>query len=466
MRWLFALVILVGLAVAAATIANHPGAVAITWQGWEVETSVGVVVAALAIAALLLWLLFALVTTLLRLPGRVRRNRRERRRRAGDAALTRGFVALASGDGSAAQRYARRAGALLERSPPTLMLAAQAAQLAGDAAEAKRFYTAMLDRPRVELLGLRGLLGQALRDGDEEAALRLAERARTLQPKALWAFEALLALQTRAGQWEAARDTVAAAMRRHLLAVERANHHRGVILHQLSLAAEHAGDADRAVSLAASAAGLAVDLAVPSCRYARLLMAQGKRRRARHAIERAWSRAPHPGLALAWSEIGDHSEPLAAVGWAQRLAALHPTARDSELCVAEAALAAQLWGEARACLVRVVTAAGPEGPSRRVCLLMARLEAGEYPQTGRAREWVDRAVAAPPDPAYICSRCGGVSGEWLPLCPYCRSFDTLRWREHPAPALDVAAAAVVPLLEPDPPPSAAKFLAPVVQSDK
>jgi HemY protein len=36
-----------------------------------------------------------------------------------------------------------------------------------------------------------------------------------------------------------------------------------------------------------------------------------------------------------------------------------------------------------------------------------------------------------PDPAYICSRCGGESGDWQPLCPHCASFDALTWRTPP-----------------------------------
>src|SRR5215467_4753195 len=55
--------VLVGVAV---FFAEHPGRVAIAWQGWEVETSVGV----LAAAALLLALAVAGLLRLSRLVGR------------------------------------------------------------------------------------------------------------------------------------------------------------------------------------------------------------------------------------------------------------------------------------------------------------------------------------------------------------------------------------------------------------
>ena len=46
-----------------------------------------------------------------------------------------------------------------------------------------------------------------------------------------------------------------------------------------------------------------------------------------------------------------------------------------------------------------------------------------------ARDWLDRAVGAAPDPCYVCSRCGGgETPEWQALCRGCGEFDTLLWR--------------------------------------
>jgi HemY protein len=427
MRRLFVLIALAVLVIAAATIADYPGNVDIIWQGWEIGTSVGVLVAAVAVVALVLWALFALLAGLVRLPRRFRRNRRERRRRAGETAVTRGLIALAAGDAAAAQRHAGRAETLLARSPLTLLLAAQAAQLAGDDAAARRRFTALLDEKDGEFLGLRGLIGQALKSGDREDALRLARRANGLSPNAKWVFETLFALEVRAGRWEAARDALDGAARRHLLPAALTAHHRGVILHELSRAAEATGERRQALSLAVSAAAAAPDLALLAVRHARLLIAQDRRRAARRMVEHAWRLAPHPDLARVWAELGGAGPALELVTWFERLAAHNPDAPESHIAVAEAALAAQLWGEARRHLGLAIAGAAPAAPSRRLCLLMARLEEAEHPQTGPARDWLDRALAAPPDPAYVCASCGGESPDWRALCGNCDGFDTLAW---------------------------------------
>jgi HemY protein len=452
MRRIIVLILLAGVVVAAATVADYPGRVDVTWQGWEIDTSVGVLAAALVVAAAVLWALFALLASVVRLPRRFHRNRRERRRRAGEVALTRGLIALAAGDAAAAKHHAGRAETLLDHAPLPLLVAAQAAQLSGDEASARRRYTDLLAEEEGEFLGLRGLIGQALKAGDGEEALRLTRRARGLRPNAGWVFETLFALETRAGLWEAARETLDGGVRRHLLPEARAAHHRGVILHELSLAAEAAGDERRALSLAARAATLAPELAPLAARHARLLIAAGRPRPARRAVEKAWHAAPHPELARLWAELGGGAPALQLVTWFERLAAQNPEAAESHVAIAEAALAAQLWGEARRHLGVAIATAEPAQPSRRLCLLMARLEGSEHPQSSAARDWFDRALAAPADAAYGCASCGGESRQWQPLCGHCRSFDTLAWAPQGTGSPAVAAlapptpAAVTPLL--------------------
>jgi HemY protein len=451
-RGFLGLLICAGLIAAALFFADRPGQVEIVWQGWQVETSVGVLAAAAVLAGLTIALLFWLVSLILGSPRAFLRHRCERRRRAGYRALTQGMVAVAAGDPQEAQRCARRADALLADPPLTLLLSAQAAQLGGDDAAAKKFFTAMLDRRETEFLGLRGLLNQALRVGDRGTALRLTERAATLRPGTAWVVESLFNLETREARWEAARETLAEAAKRQVIPRERARQHRGVIVYELSVAALAAGDRKRGRSLAAQAQILTPDLATPAAHHARTLLQDRRPGSAAKAIETAWRTIPHPDLARVYGTIHDASPPLDRLKSFERLAAQNPDARETHLAVAEAALDAQLWGEARRHLDRALSAPAPPviarsansvpassatprsdegttltGPTPRLCLMMARLEEAEHGVRAEAQEWLDRAVTATPDPRYVCTACGGESLEWRSLCPHCGSFDALVW---------------------------------------
>src|SRR3546814_2760390 len=68
-----------------------------------------------------------------------------------------------------------------------MLLSAQAAQLNGDETAARRYFEAMLEKDDTAFLGIRGLLTQALKAGDDAEALRLARRAHRLRPDAAWA---------------------------------------------------------------------------------------------------------------------------------------------------------------------------------------------------------------------------------------------------------------------------------------
>src|SRR5690349_15534720 len=170
MRILLPLILLAGAVAAGVYFADNPGQVAIAWHGWLIDTSVGVLVAAAALLAFLVSLLALIVTGLRRSPVAIGRWRRERRRRAGEIELTRGLVALAAADAVEARRHAERARGMLGATPVVLLLAAEAASRQGDHEAARRAYAALLERRDTELLGLRGLIGQALRAGDDGAA--------------------------------------------------------------------------------------------------------------------------------------------------------------------------------------------------------------------------------------------------------------------------------------------------------
>ncbi|TAN56684.1 MAG: heme biosynthesis protein HemY, partial [Rhodospirillales bacterium] len=177
----------VGLLVAGAVwLADRPGTVSLDWFGWHVETSMPLLLLICALAAFLLLWLARLFGFLIGVPGVFGRMRGERRQRLGFEALTKGLVAVAAGDPKEALRQARKADSHLGSPPLSLLLAAQAAQLAGDEDGAAHHFDAMLKRKETEFLALRGLITQALKKGDRTSALIHARKAYALKPDAEW----------------------------------------------------------------------------------------------------------------------------------------------------------------------------------------------------------------------------------------------------------------------------------------
>lgn len=106
-------------------IADRPGEIAITWQGRQIETSVLVAAVALVIvvaAAIMLW---SIIRTILRSPDLIGTFLSHRRGVRGYLAISRGLVAVGSGDLRAAQRAADEAGRIAPGEPLALLLDAQ-----------------------------------------------------------------------------------------------------------------------------------------------------------------------------------------------------------------------------------------------------------------------------------------------------------------------------------------------------
>lgn len=405
--------------VAAVWLAERPGAVVIEWQGWRVDSSVGMLAAFVLLAAVVTALLYRLWRFVRRAPSQARDLRHERRRAAGYKALTQGMVAVAAGDAEEARRQARKADVLLGEPPLSLLLAAQAAQLGGDEGAARRYFESMLARPETEFLGLRGLLMQALRAGQQTRALELAERARGLRPNAASVLDALVTLHAQAGHWVEAQAALDRLADRGLLAPSVARSRRAALLVERSRLASAAGRKDEALAQARRAHDLDPALVPATAELARGLIAAGSIRKAQKLLRAAWAIAPAAELAELYGASLPGDALARARGWAS-LAAAKPGHAESALVLAEAALAAGLWGEARRHLLPLA-----ESGHGRACRLLARVEEGETGDAPRARQWVARAAVAGPEPAWHCSGCGVEAAPWRAVCERCGAVGTL-----------------------------------------
>ena len=443
---LLALLILL-VAVSAAWLKQHPGTVTVEWLGWRADTSVAMLAFVIGVVTVLGALGYRFWRFLRRLPILIADALRLRRRRKGYEALSAGMIAAAAGDSGEAQKQARRADALLQDLSATRLLRAEAARMGGDTATARRTYEEMSESPETALIGLRGLLDQAEAAGDRAEALRLAEKAYRQYPKAPGIAERLFHLQLDFGQWAAADRTLAEALRNKVFAASDARRWRAAVLVERSRFAERDGETEAALSFARDAQQLDPDLVPAAAQQARLLGEQGKTRRAQRLLEKIWPKHPHPDIAAAYGALYESEEPLQRVKRYQRLLSFRPDHAEGHIALAEAALDAALWGEARAHLGQ----AADRALTPRVCRLYADLEEAEHGNIAESRQWLERAASAEPDPAWVCESCGSVASSWGARCDNCGGFDTMAWRQPPrAPDAPHLPAREVPVSLPRP----------------
>src|SRR6266702_7057084 len=414
------LIVLAALAYGAVWLAERPGEVAITWQGERIDTSVMVAAAAVVavvVAAVLLW---SILRAIMQAPHALARYRRERRGQRGYRAVSRGLIAVGSGDARGAQKFTAEAVRIAPREPLTLLLSAQTAQLSGDRDAAVATFQEMADRDDTRVLGLHGLFVEAQRRHDHAAALGYAEEAAKHASVPVWAGQAALEFRCAAGDWSGALDRLERNMKSGLIDKRTYRRQRAVLITAQAQALA-GSDRERAIALAREAAKLAPDLVPAAVLAGRLLGEAGERRRAARIIERAWRANPHPDLAAAYAKLRPGDSARQRLSRVETLAAKGPADAEAALAVARAALDAQEFAAARKALAPYTAS-----PRKRVAALMAELEMAQGDE-GRAREWMARALNARRDPAWTAD--AFVSDHWLPISPVSGRLDAFEWKD-------------------------------------
>ena len=403
------LILMAAIAVGALVLVEDPGQASIVWLGWRADTTA----ASAIIIALTLGLFTAVVWRailwIIDTPRRADRARNEARRRQSSEVLARGFLAVATGDGSEALRQSKKA-AEMSADAPTLLrvLAAQAAEAAGDAAQAQAAYTAMLGFPEMRLAGHRGLMQIALAQGAKETALRHAQEAYGGAQPARWAWRAILEAKLQAGDWEGGLDLVKSALDRKLVPPVLAERARAALLAASAAQLEHAPEPrarNQALDRAVEAVKLQPGFAPGVVMAARLLLQDGKLGRATAVLETAWRKSPHPALWLAYRDLRTDETPHDRAKRLGQLAAVNPTHRESLFLYVEQAL---LVGDATGARAAARALEG-EPITARIAGLMART-AYAAGAVDEARVWLAQGMNAEPEP------------DWSDLDPEGRAF--------------------------------------------
>ncbi len=408
--------------------ADRPGSVHAEWLGWDLQTSVFIA----AIAVILFFAAFSLALWLgiiaWTAPKRIARRLKQRHLRMGQEALRKGIFAAGAGDRMAALRAGAIAKKYLPEEPMTLLLEAQSAQLNEDPIASRQAFERMLEKPEMAELGLRGLYIEARKAGQAEAAKQFAGRALAANPALQWSTSALFEIQCREGNWRGALNTLGLAKQHRHLQRAEAERRRALLLTQLAIELEDAQQG-KALAYAQEALGFLPSLVPAAAVAGRILASQGSTARVTKLLTQVWRTSPHPEIALIYAHARTGDSPRDRLARVKTLAASAPASLEGDIAVAVAAIEAKEWEAARSALQPHLAG----NPPARVCRLMARIEAGQNRDSGRAREWLSKASRGAPDPVWVAPD-GTVSREWHAVAPKSGALGAFEWKTPPAMA--------------------------------
>ncbi|MEO0937355.1 MAG: heme biosynthesis HemY N-terminal domain-containing protein [Pseudomonadota bacterium] len=438
------------LALGAGYLLEADGGVMITVGGTEYPFGPLQSVIALTFLVLLVWLLLKLMGLLVATwrfmngdETAISRYFARNRQAKGFNALAEGMMALASGEGRLAMSKAAKADKYLDRPELTLLLTAQAAEVAGDRKTAEVTYRKLVEDPKTRFVGVRGILKQKLAEGDTETAMQLAQKAFALKPAHTETGDTLLQLQAQSEDWKGARDTLNTKLKQGDL--PRDVHRRRDAVLALSEAWQFMadGDEEKAHDAAIAANKLSPDFVPAAALAARAHTARGNARAATKVIKAAWAKGPHPDLAAAFAEIQPDETADARMKRFAVLTKQHANDAETRMLLAELHIAAEDFPGARRALGDLMET----DPTMRSATLMAAIERGEGADDQVVKAWLARALTLPRGPQWICELSGRIYAQWQPVCDTSGGFDTLTWKRPPETDLPMPTGAeMLPLI--------------------
>ncbi len=415
---------LIGLSV---WLTDNPGSVTIYWLGYEIQTYFGVLLFAL-LGLLMSILLFArIVRVICKSPREFFNARRRRREAEGYKALTFGMAAVAAGDKDEATKFSKQADKLLGNPRITRLLSAQTAALNGDGEAASKFFNTLSNDKETRFVGLVGLIRQAQHSGNTTVVHKLTKEAYELRPGSAFIVETLFDLQIANGSWEEANKTLADSVRRKVKPESLVKKSRAVVLSALAQSKKLEGNEKEAILASESALNYDKEFVPAALIRTGLISDVKSQRKAVSLIESFCKRKPHPKILEAYVKLWQNEEDLQKYQRLQNLLDHKVVDDEVMLFMAQSALNAHLWREARSKIELIKE----KKVTVSYCLLMSELEKLEMHDDNLSKSWLEKASRALPDKTWACNSCGAVALEWSATCGNCHAFDTIIWKEPP-----------------------------------
>ncbi|MGE0108812.1 MAG: heme biosynthesis protein HemY [Bdellovibrionales bacterium] len=403
---------------------DAPGTARIVWHDFVIDTSVAVLIVFVGGLLYLTLCLHRLWRFLWDSPRFFKLQNKLKKSGLGQDEISKGLSSLAAHDPKTAQLHAKRARRYLGAQPQVLLLEAQTAQLAGEHDRAKTLFEAMAEQDETAILGYRGLIMAALRFQDYEEALSLAAKLEKKKGALPWIHHVRFQISAQQRNWPLALSSFEAARKGRFFYGEEGDQQESALLLARAREALRTSQPQQAFRLAKKAHELTPNWIPALLIFIETQIVTGRDRAARHLIQKIWRHMPHPEFLplLYWAAKPD--KPIKAIKLIQKLVRSKANDPVSLTAIAEAALKADLWGQARHALL---TLEARGGATRYTYELLVRLERRQNKDEQAATEWLAKAAVAPLDPVWLCASCGQSHETWEAACPSCGAFNKIEW---------------------------------------
>lgn len=420
-RLTFYIILSLIIALGAAWLASNPGQFLITWQGWEVRFSTTTFISLVIIYSFAIWLFLRLLKWLNIISYFSNPKRLAKKRARATLDLDHAYSALALGNHEEALKFGLRAKAKIGQDNNILRLLSLATQ-ASENNKNNPYLKALKASPEASAWANMEELNIYLQQKSWSSALELVQEMLLAHPKSKSLLELHFFLLARLSKWSQAHIQLLQAIKEKAIQKSAQGHLKAVLEYCCALEEKAGGRHEKSINLLNSALKNDPDYSPAALLMVRLYMEQNEIAKAEKILNKIWHRAPNDELAILMVDLYPKETADETYHRIKKMTAGAGNFPQSHHLLANAAINAQQWPQARAALDNVINSANANKTTYQI---MALLEQRQKNDAIAAAKLIEKSLLAPDGPRWICGGCHTVKAHYLPICPTCQEFDTI-----------------------------------------
>ncbi len=387
------LVCAVALIFATYGLMEHPGFISVQWLGYVMETSVAFCIGLIFALALAIYLVLFPFRWIRRIRSSLERKRVKQSKNILVQILTNILCDDLSPNAKLIKQFAKKA-----RNDDELILMLKA--LSNDTG----VYEQLIKKPKTEQAGWQGLINECIKRGEIVQASEDVENLLSKNPRTTWILKEAFNLFILNEEWKKALNCLETLNKNGALTSDEYAMQKAVLLVKLNK-------------------GVEAFRLCPALPAAALAAARSKPQKAEKIYRLAWQAQPSFEVYQAYVKLYAKENSLAQYKHVLKLCEQNKNAKLNALVIADAALKAKLWGEAKKELNGYLA----NYPlTINVASQMAQIEIEANHNMREAQKWIEKMSAIERGANYTCTKCGHKTDTWTASCPICNTFTGLK----------------------------------------
>ena len=406
----------------AGVIVNYSYPIAITFNEIILSTSTSIIIFLIIAIIFLILFIQRIIFFFKQRFFRFKFNKQKSNYEKGYYAFTQGMIALANKDYKKAIQENKKVSYHLEDESLSLLLKSETLKVEKRFSELEKVYEAMLKNENTKILGLKGLMKQNLYAQDYHHAFIYGEKLFNQNHQIDKIYDTLVNIISKTNNWQKLIQINEKAFKFKLIHKEVYSTNKSIALYEIAKIKMYS-EITESINLIERALKIKQYFSPYVVLYVDLLIEDNKLLKAKKFLQKAWLNAPHPYFKTQIKLLSIKMK----ISYFQLVEFIVGNSKDipeSKILFAEALIDSQKWTDARNQLNTFLE----HKPSKKVCLLMSKIEEGASNDPQKINAWISRSNFGDLNKIWIC-KISNISQEKWASVSNSGYFNSLEWKK-------------------------------------